>query len=63
LPCAFDGHDEAVGVFFAPDGCICKDDKVQALCAQHALKAQQNGVDLRVICWLVGEGSAVRRTA
>jgi hypothetical protein len=52
VPCAFSDHAEAVGIFYAPEGCICKEDKVQALCAQHALKAQQNGVDLRVICWL-----------
>jgi hypothetical protein len=52
LLCAFDGHTEAVGVFYAPEGCICKTDTIQPLCAQHALKALGNGVDLRLICRL-----------
>src|SRR6185436_1375978 len=52
VPCKFGCKDDACGVFYAPAGCICWDDPVQALCAQHALKAEQNGVDLRVICWL-----------
>jgi hypothetical protein len=51
IPCAF-GCETAVGVFYAPDGCICMDAKVQALCAQHALKAEQNGVELYIVCWI-----------
>lgn len=54
VPCAFEPacSAQAVGLFFAPHGCICKDAKTQTLCAQHAVKAQQNGVDLRIIAWL-----------
>lgn len=54
VPCAFEPacKAQAIGVFYAPEGCICKDAKVQALCAKHALKAHQNGVDLRISVWL-----------
>jgi hypothetical protein len=30
---------EAVAVFEFPEGCICRDEQVQPLCAQHAFKA------------------------
>lgn len=53
IPCAFDGHAPAEAIYFAPEGCICKTEIIQALCAQHANKAIGNGVDLRVICSLV----------
>lgn len=52
VPCIFEHGADAVVIVYAPEGCICKVEKVQALCAQHALNAEQNGVDLRVICWL-----------
>ena len=55
VPCIF-GCKEAVGIFHAEfkdaPGCLCHSEPVQALCAQHALKAQQNGVSLRVIAWI-----------
>ena len=31
--------DLAVAVFDMPEGCACRPDKVQPLCAQHAFKA------------------------
>lgn len=31
-----------VGIYHAPQGCICWDDPVQALCIAHAVKGQQN---------------------
>ena len=45
LTCRF-GCDPArnpvAGLYHAPDGCICYPDPVQALCAAHAIKGQQN---------------------
>ena len=42
LRCRF-GCDEVVGIFAIPEGCVCWSDPVQALCGQHALKAQSTG--------------------
>ena len=43
-PCRFGCRDRAVGIFWfkGGDGCICWPDPVQALCAQHEIKAKQN---------------------
>lgn len=46
LPCRFSergctGH--AVGIFHVPQGCHCWPDPIQALCAQHACKADSPG--------------------
>jgi len=42
LRCRFDCDSPVVGVYLAPQGCICWPDKLQALCAQHAIKGRQN---------------------
>jgi hypothetical protein len=31
-----------VGLYSAPEGCICYPDRIQALCGQHAIKGEQN---------------------
>lgn len=48
LRCRF-GCDEVVGIFSVPDGCICWADPLQALCSQHAIKAQSGGPIICVI--------------
>jgi len=35
-------RNPVVGLYHAPKGCWCYSDRVQALCAQHAIKGQQN---------------------
>lgn len=42
LKCRF-GCDGPTGVYYMPKGCICWSDPVQALCAQHAEKAESTG--------------------
>jgi hypothetical protein len=42
LRCRHGCESRVVGIFHAPGGCICFDDPVQALCAQHAQKGLQN---------------------
>jgi hypothetical protein len=42
LKCRF-GCDVPVGIFHVPEGCICWDDPVQALCAQHIVTAESTG--------------------
>jgi hypothetical protein len=42
LKCRF-GCDDPVGVYHIPAGCVCWTDPVQALCWQHADKAQSQG--------------------
>lgn len=42
LKCRF-GCDEVVGLFHVPQGCVCWTDPVQALCGQHAERAQSSG--------------------
>jgi hypothetical protein len=38
-----------VGLYFAPHGCHCYPDHIQALCGQHAIKGQQNNVMTAII--------------
>jgi hypothetical protein len=42
IPCRF-GCAGAVGIFWVPQGCVCWPDPVQALCQQHAIRAQSTG--------------------
>lgn len=32
------------GLYMFPHGCLCFEDQIQALCAQHAAKGDQNNV-------------------
>lgn len=50
--CRF-GCEGPIGIYHVPKGCICWEDPVQALCAQHYVTAESEGpitcvVDLRV---------------
>lgn len=39
----FHGCEEAiVGVYYFPDGCVCNEAKLQALCVHHMLRATSN---------------------
>lgn len=52
LPCRFSARgcqDHAVGIFHVPEGCHCWPDPIQALCAQHACKADSPGPIVCVI--------------
>lgn len=40
--CRF-GCDDPVAIVYAPEGCICWTDPVQALCAQHLAKIESTG--------------------
>jgi hypothetical protein len=42
LACRFGCDDPVIGLYFAPDGCWCFPDRIQALCEQHAVKGLQN---------------------
>jgi len=42
LRCRHGCDHPVVGLYHAPDGCICFPDPVQALCNQHAVKGMQN---------------------
>jgi hypothetical protein len=42
LRCRFGCDHPVAGLYFAPFGCICFPDPVQALCSQHAVKGLQN---------------------
>lgn len=42
MTCRFGCDSGVVGLYSAPSGCICWPDKIQALCAQHAVKGMQN---------------------
>jgi hypothetical protein len=48
LKCRF-GCDDPIGIYHAPEGCICWPDKIQALCPQHVIKARNNGVEIEPI--------------
>lgn len=51
--CRFPHCEEpAVAIFYAPEGCLCWDDSVQALCWQHGDKVQSPG-PIRMICRLI----------
>lgn len=45
IPCRFHPRcsDIATAIYYVPQGCICWDDPVQALCNQHAYKAETDG--------------------
>ena len=49
IPCRH-GCVEAVAIVYAPEGCICFTDPVQALCEQHLLKLFDNVPNVWVIC-------------
>lgn len=40
--CRF-GCEGPIGIFHVPQGCICWDDPVQALCQQHFVTAESTG--------------------
>lgn len=42
IKCRF-GCDDPVVIVYAPEGCICWADPVQALCAQHLAKIESVG--------------------
>lgn len=59
-PCRF-GDGPAVAVFALSDGCACfPDDREQALCAQHALKASPIGAMTLTKDLTVGAAFAAR---
>lgn len=39
MPCRF-GCVDSIGLFYLDHGCACYTDRVQALCAQHAVTAE-----------------------
>ena len=43
IKCRFGCKEPPVGIFHVPEGCHCYTDPVQALCAQHAMKAESTG--------------------
>jgi len=43
LTCRHGDSGVVVGLYAIPKGCWCFDDPVQALCLQHAIKAQSTG--------------------
>lgn len=43
LKCRFGCQSPVIGIFHAPEGCICWTDPVQALCAQHACSMESVG--------------------
>jgi hypothetical protein len=43
LKCRFGCDSPVIGIFHAPKGCVCWDDPVQALCAQHFETMQSSG--------------------
>jgi hypothetical protein len=42
IKCRF-GCAHPIGIYHVPEGCACWPDPVQALCAQHFIKAQSTG--------------------
>lgn len=38
--CIFGCATPVVGIYWMPEGCACRRDQVQALCAQHAISAE-----------------------
>lgn len=49
LKCRFGCDSAVVGIYYAATGCICFEDKIQALCAQHAVKGQQNNDMIQIM--------------
>lgn len=43
LRCRFGCEDGPVGIYHVPEGCVCWEDPIQALCQQHVLRAQSVG--------------------
>jgi hypothetical protein len=43
VECRFGCNAPPIGIFHVPEGCHCWPDTVQALCAQHAVKAESKG--------------------
>ena len=42
LKCFHGCNDAIVGVYYFPDGCVCDETKLQALCLNHMIKADSN---------------------
>lgn len=49
LKCRFGCDAPVGGIYFAPEGCWCFPDHMQALCEQHAVKGLQNNEMVTVI--------------
>jgi len=52
LACRFGcdpNNHPVVGLYFAPHGCQCYPDHIQALCGKHAIKGQQNNAMTAII--------------
>ena len=51
IPCRFFPacSDPAEAIWYVPKGCICWADPIQALCGQHAYKAESEGPMRRII--------------
>jgi hypothetical protein len=46
-------HDvPATAIWEMPFGCVCFSDRLQPLCEQHALKARDCGVEMRLVATL-----------
>lgn len=60
--CRF-GCDAPVAIYHVPQGCICWADPVQALCAQHALKAQSTGAITMIVDLTVDNAWSKHREA
>jgi hypothetical protein len=43
LKCRFGCDDPVTGIYHVPEGCWCWSDQLQALCDQHAIKAESTG--------------------
>ena len=48
LKCRFGCGAPVAGLYYAPSGCWCFPDHIQALCSQHAVKGLQNN-DMELI--------------
>lgn len=42
IKCFHGCSDSIVGIYYFPDGCVCNDAKLQALCLHHMLRADGN---------------------
>lgn len=51
LRCRFGCAGPVVGIYHTPEGCICWPDRVQALCAQHALSVDGGPVTPIIVFW------------
>lgn len=59
IPCRHGCQSPAVEIVYVPEGCLCFEDPVQALCEQHLVTLESTGpsttiVDLRETVYLEG---------